>query len=176
MSTIAAPIQVIVAPGTPSEFTFNREHQLNDATFTMTDMLLDLKTQASDAPADKVFIGLEAKLEISIAEFDLNFFRRATNPARYVEDAIDPTKRKLEYGDLTGLRVPKYQVLFKLYEGSAPTTNRDNWFTFLNAGIEANVSATFGKGTQSEYKLTITAYPDSISGIKVVRGDITANV
>ena len=175
MALEAAPVQVIFAPGTPAEFVIGSKEQLNAGTLTMEDMVGELKTQASDAPADKFFTGFNAKLEISIAEMDIEFFRRATNPMRYVVDTVDPSKRKIEYGDLTGLRVPKFQVLLKLYEGGIPTTNRDNWFTFLNAGIETMATLTMSKTDQMEYKTTIVAYPDPVTGIKVIRGDITAN-
>lgn len=174
MPTLIAPLQIILAPGTAGEFAINREHQLNDATLTLSDMFKEHMTQESAAPADKSFTGFEAKLEISLAEWDLEFFRRATNPARYIVDTVDPTKKKIEFQDLTGLRLPKQQVLIRPYDGTLPTTNRNDWLTFLNAGIETNLSATFGKETQVEYKITFTAYPDPVTRVKVVRGDITA--
>jgi hypothetical protein len=175
MSLEAAPVQVIFAPGTPAEFAIGSKEQLNAGTLTIEDMLMELKTQASDAPADKILTGLNVKVEISIGEMNLEFFRRATNPMRFVQDTVDPLKRKIEYGDLTGLRVPKFQALLKLYEGGTPTTNRDNWFTLLHAGIETSATLTLSKTDQMEYKMTICAYPDPVTGVKLVRGDITAN-
>ncbi len=174
MALEAAPVQVILAPGTPSEFVIGSKDQLNAGTLTLEDMLMELKTQASDAAADKILTGLNVKVEISVGEMNLEFFRRATNPMRYVQDTVDPLKRKIEYGDLTGLRVPKFQVLLKLYEGGIPTTNRDNWFTLLNAGIETMATLTLSKTDQMEYKMTIVGYPDPVTGVKIIRGDITA--
>lgn len=174
MATLIAPLQIILAPGTAGEFAINRENQLNDATLTMSDMFKEHMTQESAAAADKSFTGFEAKLEISVAEFDIEFFRRATNPARYIVDTVDPTKKKVEYQDLTGLRLPKQQVLIRPYDGTLPTTNRNDWLTFLSAGVETSLTAAFGKETQLEYKITFTAFPDPVTRVKVVRGDITA--
>jgi hypothetical protein len=131
------------------------------------------QTQQSESPADKSFTGLEVRLELSLSEIGLNFFRQATNPSRYTVNT-DQTKRKLEYGDLTGLRVPKRKILLKPYEGFLPTTVKDDWFTFLYAGIETEASLSFGKTTQSGYNMIIVAYPDPVTGMKIVRGDILA--
>lgn len=170
MQTYIEPIQVIISPGSSEEFTINREHQLEDATLTINDMLAEHQTQRSDAPTDKSFTGLEANLELSISDATLNFFRRATNPAKYTVG----TNKKLEYGDLTGLKVVKKTVLIKPYNGYFPTLDKDNWFTFLNAGIETEAVLNFGKSTQLAYTMRIVAYPDPITGMKLVRGDVAA--
>lgn len=171
MRTHIGPIQVIINPGLTDEFTIGREHQLEDATLTINDMMAEHQTQQSEAPADKSFTGLEASLEISISEITLNFYRKATNPARYT---VGNGAEKVEYGDLTGLRVPKRKILIKPYDGFFPTTLKDDWFTFLNAGIETEASLSFGKATQSAYTMRIVAYPDVTTGMKIVRGDATA--
>lgn len=174
MQTYIEPIQVIISPGSSEEFTINREHQLEDATLTINDMLADHQTQRSEAPTDKSFTGLEASLELSISDVTLNFFRRATNSARYTVNGTVQSLRKLEYGDLTGLRVVKKTVLIKPYNGYFPTLDKDNWFTFLNAGIETEAVLNFGKSTQLAYTMRIVAYPDPVTGMKLVRGDVAA--
>jgi hypothetical protein len=136
-------------------------------------MMAEHQTQQSESPADKSFTGLEVRLELSLSEIGLNFFRQATNPSRYTINA-DPTKRKLEYGDLTGLRVPKRKILLKPYEGFLPTEAKDDWFTILNGGIETEASLAFGKTTQSAYNMVIVGYPDPVTGMKIVRGDLSA--
>ena len=174
MPTHIGPLHITIAPTTPDEFVIAREHQLADATLTMNDMMADHMSQESGAPIDKSFTGFEANLEVSIGEVGFDFFRRATNPGRYTVNATTPSLRKLEFGDLTGLRVPKKPVLIKLYDGLLPTTNKDNWFTFLNAGFEVEMSLSFGRETQTAYTMRIVAYPDPTTRYKVVRGDTAA--
>lgn len=174
IKTHIGPIQLTFNSGLPTEFVINREHQLEDATLTITDMFAEHMTQESEAPADKSFTGLEASFELSLADIGFDFFRRATNPARYTIDTATPTKRKLEYGDLTGLRVPKFKILIKPYAGFLPTTNTDDWYTFLNCGIETEAALSFGKTTQSAYTMRGTAYADDVTRMKVIRGDTTA--
>jgi hypothetical protein len=171
--THIGPLHITIGTGA-TEFIIAREHQLEDATLTMNDMMADHMSQESGAPIDKSFTGFEANLELSIGDVGFDFFRRATNPGRYTIDTTTPTKRKLEYGDLTGLRVPKDKVLIKLYEGLLPTTNTDNWYTFLNAGFEVEMSLAFGRETQTAYTMRIVAYPDPVTRYKVLRGDATA--
>lgn len=173
MPTHIAPIQITISPGNADEFIIGREHQLEDATFTLSDMFADHFTQESESAADKSFSGLESSLEISIADIGFEMFKRATNFAKYTVNN-DGSKRKLEYSDLTGLRVIKKTVLIKLYEGFTPTLNKDNWFTFPYAGIEVEASLSFGKTTQAAYTMRIVAYPDPTTNFKVVRGDTTA--
>lgn len=173
MPTHIGPVHVTIDPGGATEFIISREHQLEDATLVMNDMMSDHQSQESGAAIDKSFTGFEANLELSIGEVGLDFFRRATNPGRYTVNTTTPTQRKLDYGDLTGLRVPKKRVLLKLYEGLLPTTNTDLWFTFLHAGFEVEMSLAFGRETQTAYTMRIVAYPDPATRYKVIRGDVS---
>lgn len=175
MPTHIGPLHITIDPGTANEFIIAREHQLDDATFVMNDMMADHMSLESSAAIDKSFTGLEASLELSIGEVGFDFFRKATNPGRYTVNTTTPTLRKLDYTDLTGLRVPKKKVLIKLYEGILPTTNTDNWFTFLSAGFEVEMSLGFGRETQTAYTMRIVAYPDPTTRFKVIRGDVTAS-
>ena len=174
LRTHIGPIQLTFDLGLPTEFIIGREHQLEDGTVTLTDMFAEHMTQQSEAPADKSFTGLEVSFEISLAEIGFDFFRKATNPSRYTVNATTPSLRKLEYGDLTGLRVPKRIVTIKPYDGFLPTTVKDDWFTILHCGIETEAALSFGKTTQSAYTMRGVGYPDPTTGMKLVRGDIAA--
>lgn len=174
LRTHIGPIELTLNPGEATEFKIERQHQLEDGTLTITDMFAEHMTQQSEAPADKSFTGLEVSFEISLAEIGFDFFRKATNPARYTVNGTTPTLRKLEYGDLTGLRVPKFKVLIKPYDGFFPTTDKDDWFTILYCGIETEAALSFGKTTQSAYTMRGVGYPDPVTGMKLVRGDILA--
>lgn len=165
MPTLIAPLHVTINPGQANEFTIPREHQLDDATLTIRDIMVEHLDESSTAPFDKTFTGLEATLKISIGEQSLALLGKLTNPGRILA-------KRLDYGDLAAIGVAKTRVLIRPYNGFNPTTNADNWFTFLHAGFEASVTQSFGRSTQTGYEVTITAYRDPISKYKLIRGNI----
>lgn len=88
-----------------------------------------------------------------------------------------PSPSLIMMGDDAGLttgtsELPFSTVLARPYSGKSPTKDPYRWLVFPEAGIEGNISASFGLQSQFSYNLNLTAYDSQETGMKVLRGDL----
>lgn len=77
LKTLATDLPTLVSAA--GNYVITCSDQLDPATMTMTNMLEDNKTQCSNAPFNRTFVGLNAMTEVSIADDRMDLFDLAIN-------------------------------------------------------------------------------------------------
>lgn len=175
MPASSGPAQIEITPvGGGSTTIITREDQLEDAMMSIERLNFEHRTQESGAPIDYRKTGINAGLAVSIADVE----RFPLIGLAFGADVIvDGTKRKIELSDDAGLEFAKFSLVVKPYAGALPTTDQNQWWTFLNA-VAVSPDAfemAFGLETQRQFNLRFMALPDPSTRVKVIIGDQTAS-
>lgn len=168
----------------PAEFTIGegvgaiiitRDQQLADATLTINRPTLSLVNQASVEPSDMIRTGLSGGWAISISDWTLDKIALAFGTT-VITDAVTATKKKVVLTDRGGCKAPRLKVVAKPYDCDLATTDKTRWITFPSAALITTDAFTtaFGLQTQRSFSIGIMAFPDPVTGARVIMGDETA--
>ena len=119
--------------------------QLNDASLRIERDQFEHKTQASSRPNKYIITGLEGKLELSIADVDLNsiktvFFgsnieKSVTTYTRADSTTIDVEREKLVIKDFAGTELEGQKVVIKPYPLIESPAEKDAAYSFGGGGL-----------------------------------------
>lgn len=163
VQTKSGPVQVeFIDDSTPTPVTvatITRDDQLEDASFNVQRGYFGERNQSSAFPVNYRNTGVEAILQLSLANMTLDNLVLAFDGVLVV-DGVTPTDRKLTVGDDAGKRPTRYKVVVKPYDGETVTTDEECWITMPCGQIQTdNTNIAFGLETQSAANFSVYALP-----------------
>jgi hypothetical protein len=143
------------------------------ATTSKQDSTVD---QYGDTVVKSILKGGTAQTTVPFALHDLAKLSAVIPNSEYVEDGMDPTKKKITVKSQAGfdlLGAAKKLVI----KPTSPDTTPNDWVTIPLAGVITDPQYTYDSDNERVSNITFTAFPDlDADGALYILGDETATV